>query len=200
MTTNRLRVGVDLDGVIYNWGDTVRFLILEHHGIDLAPSTHWTYVQENVPAEVWEWLWKSGDHLGMFKYGSLIKGAVEGLRALSKDYDLEIITHRPAWAISDTCAFISRLPNVWSGVHLLTKEEPKSSIDVDIFLDDRPTVIQDTTLAGKQAVVFDQPWNLGIDSPHPFWRAYGWSNVPSVIGDASDWILERQKERNLTNA
>jgi len=179
---SRPRIGIDLDGCVYNWGDTVRYMIKKYHNIDLEESTHWNYVEENVPPEVWKWLWSEGVDLGLFRYGSLIKGSVEGLRELSVLGDLEVVTHRPRGALQDTLRFIANLPDVFAGVHFLTSQEPKSVVGCDVYLDDALHVIDEVFNAGKQAVIFDQPWNQQNDWA---FRAHGWDKV----GNAIFWSL-----------
>lgn len=178
---DKIKVAVDLDGVIYNWGDTVRYLIKHKYDIDLPASTHWTFVQENVPEHAWKWLWASGEEMGMFKYGSLIKGSVEGLKSLSRlNCDLVVATHRPAWAIPDTCDLIRRLPNVFSGLHFLTNQESKRIAGADVYIDDNPAVVDDIYGLGADMIVFDQPWNQRLNSPHTY-RAFGWEQVPDLV-------------------
>jgi len=170
------RIAVDLDGVVYDWGGTVRYLIREHHGIDLPVSDHWDYVEENVPPEVWRWLWTEGVELGLFRYGHHIKGSVDGLRELAKVGSLEVVTHRPRAALQDTLRFIANLPDVFAGVHFLTKNEPKSIVRADLYLDDAPHVIENVLDFGASAVVFDQEWNQYVDGRA--FRAHGWLEVP----------------------
>lgn len=176
---SRPRIAVDLDGVVYDWGGTVNYLIRKHHGIDLEPATHWDYVEQNVPAHVWQWLWSDGVTLGLFRYGHHLKGSVDGLRALAEVGALEVVTHRPRAALQDTLRFVANLPDVFDGVHFLTSQEPKSLVGCDVYLDDAPHVVEEVTRAGKRAVLFSQPWNADTRG-HV--RANGWDDVvPAVV-------------------
>lgn len=188
------KIGVDLDGVVYNWGDTVRYLIKHYHGIDLPPSTHWNFIEQNIPESVWDWLWTEGIELGMFKYGNTIKGSIEGLREIAGLGELEIITHRPRQAMKDTQLFIYRLPDVFDGIHILTKQEPKSGVGCDIYIDDNPQVIEDVVRNGSYAILLDQPWNQEVRNifgglADAFWvRAYGWEEVPKLLhATVAEW-------------
>lgn len=176
-----LKIAVDLDGVVYDWGGTVRYLIKTHHGIDLPPSTHWDYVERNVPKNVWRWLWSEGvEEYGLFRYGHHLKGSVDGLRALADYGSLRVVTHRPRAALHDTLRFIENLPDVFDGVHFLTDNEPKSSVGCDLYIDDGLHVINEVTAAGKQGIVFDQPWN---QSPLNglAWRAWDWPDLIELM-------------------
>jgi 5'(3')-deoxyribonucleotidase len=54
----------------------------------------------------------------------------------------------------------------------------KSLVEFDVLLDDAPKYLLDVGAA--HAVVFDQPWNRGIDL-RDFERAYGWEDVPRKL-------------------
>jgi hypothetical protein len=184
------RIALDLDGVVYDWGGTVRYLIEQHHGIVLEESTHWTYVQDNVPPHVWRWLWKEGvEEHGLFRYGKLYKGAIDGIKTLAGLGKLEVVTHRPRSALKDTLRFVENLPDVFHGVHILTEQQPKSSVGCDVYIDDNPAVFDDVLAAGKRAVVVDRLWNEALPGGISFnaaldgnlVRAYGWDDVPVKV-------------------
>jgi len=187
---DRPRVAVDLDGVVYDWGGTVRYLMRQHWGYALPPSPHWNYVEETVSPAAWRWLWNEGVDLGLFRYGHHLKGSVDGLRALAEIADLEVVTHRPRAALQDTLRFVSNLPDVFTGVHFLTNSEPKSLVGCDIYLDDAPHVAEDITAAGKHVVLFNQPWNqdvettTNVDGPRVI-RAYGWDEVRYAVREVA---------------
>jgi hypothetical protein len=174
---DRPRIAVDLDGVVYDWTGTVKYLVRKHHGVMLGEWTDWDYGERNMPPEVWRWLWTDGIDLGLFRYGHHLKGSVDGLRALAEVGDLEVVTHRPRAGLQDTLRFIANLPDVFSGVHFLTHAEPKSIIGCDVYLDDASHVAQDVTDAGFLAVVFDQPWNRHVRMV----RANGWDDVVPAV-------------------
>lgn len=177
-------VAIDLDGVVYDWGGTVRYLMRQHHGIDLPVSSSWDYVEHNVPPEAWSWLWREGIELGLFKYGHHLKGSVDGLRELAEIASLRVVTMRPRSALMDTLRFVEGLPDVFDGVHFLTDGEPKSSVACDIYLDDAPHVVNEVVAAGRRVVLFDQAWNQpdGPDElPFGVVRAFGWHDVPFAV-------------------
>lgn len=170
-----MRVGIDLDGVCYDWTGTVRYLFDAHWDIKLPEPEHWDAFQESVPKEAWRWLWTEGVDLGLFRYGNIIRGAVDGLVRLKEmGHELEVVTQRPASAVQDTMSFIARLPDVFSGVHLMNSR-PKSQVGLDLYIDDSPHVVADLREHRLNYIVFDQPWNQQA----PGLRIYGW---PGVVG------------------
>lgn len=179
---SRPRIGLDIDGVVYKWSDTVRYLVQTHHGIDVGESTYWDYLKDVLPPHVWRWLWREGIELGLFRYGHLYRGAIEGVRELAAIGKVEAVTHRPEAAVEDTLRFLSYIELPLSGVHILTEQQPKSSVGCDVYIDDAPHVAREVVGAGKRLVLVDQPWNadaFGSIPPHPTraMRAFGWANA-----------------------
>lgn len=182
----RARIAVDLDGVIYDWQGAYTYLANAHLGArlntDMQWWTDWSAADRYLNEEQRAWMWSTGVELGLFRYGHILKGAVDGLRLLQEYGDLEIVTHRPRAALHDTMRFITNLPDVFSGVHFLTNEQPKSSVGCDVYIDDAAHVISDVLDAGAQAVVFDQPWNQDADERAV--RSFTWSGVPLACNTA----------------
>lgn len=51
-----MRIGVDVDGVVYDWEGQAREMLGEK-GVILPPSTGWNSIKESVDSRWWEWLW-----------------------------------------------------------------------------------------------------------------------------------------------
>ena len=190
-----MRVGLDIDGVIYKWADTARYLLNTQRGYSLGESTHWDYLQYNVSGEDWNWLWKEGVQLGLFRYGHLYKGAIEGIKALAALAEIHVVTHRPQQAINDTLAFLSYLTGtpemlgVFSGVHILTEQEPKSSIGADVYIDDSADVADELVRAQRVCLLWDRPWNQGFQHATLFQRATrvrSWEEVLRYIDNLKE--------------
>lgn len=165
-----MRIGVDIDGVLYQWTKTARFLLREV--LPNSPYTKdgplgqecdsWNHIKQNVKPEHYRWLWKEGVELGLFRHGDVVAGSVVGMRELAKDHDLIVITHRPKSAVNDTLAWLAFQQWKLAGVHILTEQQPKSSVrDCDIYVDDKPENVDDLWLNTDAQLVclFDQPWN-----------------------------------------
>lgn len=175
----RSRIGLDLDGVCYDFTGSYRYLLKKHRGVDFPAGddwiTDWYAMDRYMTAEDKKWLWSIGvREKGLFRYGKLKKGTIEGVQELSKLGRIEVITHRPEGAIRDTLAFLEYVDFPLAGVHILTNEEPKSSVGCDIYVDDGPHVIEEIQDAGKQIVIVDAPYNREIHRRKDTVRAYGW--------------------------
>lgn len=186
-----MRVGVDVDGVLYHWERTARYLLRTERGcvnLDHA-STDWNMIQRRVAPQDWRWLWREGVELGLYRHGHLMTGAIEGMRALeAAGHDLVVVTHRPAEAVHDTLAFLSYHFNDvdLAGVHILGGSAPKSSIACDVLIDDKPENIDDwLDNTSGHAVLFDQPWNrdyrVSYFTLERFERAVDWREAVSII-------------------
>ncbi len=138
----------------------------------------WNWLQHQVDKEDWSWLWSEGVALGLFRYGHIIKGAIIGMNRLAAvGHELVVVTHRPQYAVKDTIDWLSyaRLP--FSGVHILSNGEPKTTVDADILIDDKWDNVEEWALTGRNALLFDQSWNQRTGLPSSIRRVYGWECV-----------------------
>lgn len=187
------RIGVDIDGVLYHWDRTARYMLL--HVLPDSPytrdgpigqiSTHWDYIAEHVTKEHWNWLWTEGVRLGLFRHGHLYAGAIQFVRKLAELGDVVIITHRPKQAVNDTLEWLAfqRLP--LAGAHLLTNQEPKSSVhpQCDFYIDDKVENCVDLHNNTRGAVaLMDRPWNQYYTVPGGFFiRAKKWGDFLRLV-------------------
>lgn len=189
-----MKIGVDIDGVCYNWSKTARYMLREilpdsPYGKD-GPlgreSTHWDYISENVEPEHWKWLWNEGVKLGLFRHGHLYPGTIKYIRLLSELGEIIAITHRPRQAVNDTLSWLEfqRLP--LSGVHILTDQQPKSTVTphCDFYIDDKPeNCIELLNTTRGKVCLMDREWNQhfdeyghALDNGDGIIRVYGWAS------------------------
>jgi 5'(3')-deoxyribonucleotidase len=198
-------LAIDVDGVQYEWDKTARYLMRVYRGHPvLGPmgreSTSWDYIQQHVSPGDWEWLWTEGVRLGLFRYGHLVQGAVVGLRQLVEEgHRISAVTHRPPSAVRDTVAWLTLLDLPWTGIHILTNQEPKSAVAADVLVDDRIENIQDWEAStGNLGILFGRAWNkdpLGL-----YFRVTNWDNVVAAIRRYEEGTLHFQETtvgRNL---
>jgi len=140
------RFGIDLDGVLYHWDKTARFLLSHQFGIELAPESEtWDHIENEITKDQWKWLWTKGVERGLFRHGNVYRGSIEALNSLSKFGDNVIITNRSHSANQDTMDWLSfhRIPT--TEIHLLNGNEPKSIVQpqCDLYVDDNVDKIID---------------------------------------------------------
>lgn len=187
----KMKIAVDLDGVMYEWSKTARYMLREYKGYPRSgpmgvESQDWDYLMNNITPEDWDWLWKEGIELGLFRYGHVVTGSQIGVRKLREQgHKVSIVTHRPDSAVADTIDWLSLLQNpragvVFDGVHILTNGERKSSVVGDVLVDDKPSNIEDWVGHGRRGILFDREWNQD-ETPAGSIRAYGWEDVTDIV-------------------
>lgn len=166
-----MRIGLDLDGVVYDWSAAARFLIEREFGIriDLSPKryTHWRYIENHLSPSQVIWLWTSGVSNGLFLLGSPIEGSIEFIRRVaSADDEVVLITNRPMVAREDTVRWLrSNLGDLYNRLKLrfLLPGIPKSTVRprCDIYLDDKPSNAADYALnTGAVSCLLVRSYNL----------------------------------------
>jgi len=187
-----MRIGVDIDGVMYKWIKTAHYMLREVmpnspykgkndllHG-DESQVTHFDWTREVVGEVYWEWLFTEGVRLGLFRYGHLYPGTIVAMRELAKLGEIIIITHRPKNAVNDTLAWLAYLDLPIAGVHILTDGEPKSSVhpQCELYIDDKPENVRDLMMhTGATAIAMpDRPWNKQPIAHLGVHRMYSWGD------------------------
>lgn len=190
-----MRIAVDLDGVLYEWSKTARYMLREYKGHSVsgpmgAESTSWDYIMHHVPAADWKWLWTEGINLGLFRYGHVVTGAQTAVRSMRDlGHSVIVVTHRPKEAVPDTIAWLDMLMKpdagvVFDGIHILTSGEPKSSVNFDVLIDDKASNLEDAVGHARKGILFDREWNQGA-KPAGTERAYGWKDAVRIVREMS---------------
>lgn len=174
----RMRLGIDLDGVVadFNTGWMTRYN--EEHGTDLRPEQAQTWdamiplTRFETEDEFWEWARNDGGE-GLFRNLPVFPEARVALDRLAINHDIIILTTKPDWAESETFQWIgeNRIPT--REVHMTYE---KWKVDCDVYLDDGPHNLEMLTLERPDRTVcrFVRPWNepvpgaIDVDSWHTF--------------------------------
>lgn len=165
-----MRIGVDIDGVMYKWEEVARFMLF-----DVLPDSpykrsgplglgnlHYNYIKECLKPEHWHWLWTEGVERGLFRHGHMYPGTVEALNELAAMGDITIITTRPKNAIHDTLAWLAFHKFPITNMHMVPHGMPKSSIlpHCDVYIDDHTENVIDLYYnTPGQVCIMDQLWN-----------------------------------------
>jgi 5'(3')-deoxyribonucleotidase len=199
-------IGLDIDGVCYHFERTARYMLrrkLSDEGREVPaalyePSYSWNAIEENVSPEDWGWLWTAGVEAGLFRYGHVVGGAIEGVQALNELGDVVAITTRPKQAVHDTLVWLATMFDKapLSGINILSHGQAKSEVrpQPNIYVDDGTHNLDDiveNTKPHVRAVLFDQPWNQGYTHPyrnHRWARAVGWAEVVRLVREAKEGV------------
>jgi len=160
----RLRLGIDLDGVVadFNAGWIERYndhygttLLPEHVDIWDAPTmlTHFTNM-----GEFWSWARTAGGGSSIFRVLQPYHGAIDALRDLSRRHHIVIITTKPSFAIHDTFEWLAEHRVPTREVHIV---DDKATVDCDVYLDDADHNIEALLAGHPNALVcrFVRPWS-----------------------------------------
>lgn len=187
-----MRIGIDIDGILYQFEKTARYLLREvlpdspyKTGPLEHPFTSWNYLEDSgVSKKHIRWLWTEGVILGLFRHGDLYSGTPKAMQELAKLGEVVIITHRPRQAVNDTLAWLSYHKFDLSGVYIFSHLEPKSSVKCDVYLDDKPENCIDL-LANTDGWValMDRPWNQHrtSDEEELLHRVYNWQEFIEIV-------------------
>lgn len=198
-------IGLDLDGVVYDWDRTARYMIrrhIEERGEKPAPELYqsaqdWNWIKRYTPSQDWKWLWSDeGIEHGVYRYGNVITGAIEGVRELTSLGDVVAITARPKNAVHDTLAWLAMFfdKSPLAGIVIQSDGQHKSDVmpTPDVYLDDGPHNLEDLLDHTPSYVVqYVQPWNQHWlprpDQAEHWLRATNWREVVSKV----TWAKER---------
>lgn len=186
-----------MDGVIYDFHSAFRFLA-QHQFKLVLPTVdlmwpRWDGHLRYMTKEQNDWMWTKGVDHGLFRHGHVRKGAVEATRAIDEIADIVIITHRPRTARQDTIDWLSfhRIPV--AEVHLLSDNEPKSSVECDLYLDDKDSNVLEISMKrpDSMSIVWDRAWNR-VMPDGVYERAYSWADVINFV--RTQWLsLDRTR-------
>ncbi|HWL44841.1 MAG TPA: hypothetical protein VNQ73_18000 [Ilumatobacter sp.] len=178
-------LGVDLDGVVGDHTHRFREIFAELRGVDpesLPLERSWDFHEWGLDDDQYAHYHRIAvmEH-DMFATMPVMPGAAEALWRLSDaGIWIRIITHRlyvhwgHAKAIGDTAA--------WLDLHRIPYRDlcflgAKPQVEADAYVDDAAHNIAALRAAGNTVIVFDQPYNRGLDGP----RAETWTDVEAIV-------------------
>jgi hypothetical protein len=158
-----MRVGVDLDGVVYPFVDALRNVLVSR-GIRTAeqcpePNIYDFGVAEwGLPDDEWPSCFTSEKWAPIvFSVGSPYRMAISGLSLMRQDYhEIHFVTHRPKPAEEVTKVWLA---NQGISYDSLTFSADKTVVPVDIFIEDTTKQALSLDEAGIPVVIIDRPWN-----------------------------------------
>jgi len=192
-----VRIAVDLDGVLYEWDKTARFMLRHYKNYASSgpmgqAATSWNYIEEHVAPADWKWLWTEGVDLGLFRYGHVVTGAQSAIRDMrTAGNTVVVVTQRPSAAVPDTIAWLDLFQKkeagvLFDGIHILTNGEPKHTVQADVLIDDKASNLEAWVGHGRKGILFDSPLNQGA-KPAGTERAYGWHDATRIVREMT-WV------------
>jgi 5'(3')-deoxyribonucleotidase len=165
VAAQRLRLGIDLDGVVADFNGGWTRLHNDEFGGSLSPDlvTTWDGLHslggfDNMDS-FWAWARGNDERPSIFRHLDLLPGALDTLQALDAEgHYVVIVSTKPDWAVHETMHWLAdnRIPT--REVHLTFT---KHLVDCDVYLDDAPGVLPDLVEHHPDALVcrYVRPWN-----------------------------------------
>jgi hypothetical protein len=191
---SKLRLGIDCDGVLSNYGTKVRRVFLDHYGINVpANPPSWTYVEHMVGEERWKEFW---DEL-VVKYGVFQDMAcypenmepLQNLLDIPSAPEIHIITKVPESCINDRKLWLHQwLPAIPAhNIHILSADESKGKIKMDAYLDDFDENIEEIAAMNPEALVClqERSWNFSYETELE--NVLVVQSMEGFLGAVSDW-------------
>lgn len=176
-----MRVGLDCDGVIYDFVSALRARIAKarhqpQH--QLADPTCWEYWDEwSLTEKEWRTHFAAGVKDGdLFNRRSrpLDHGAIN---VIYNTHSVHIVTDRPKGAHGPTRDWLHKNRIRYD---TLTFTSDKTTVPTDVFLDDKPENVEALLAVGVDAVLLDRPWNRGPNA-NGLHRVYNWREFIKFI-------------------
>jgi 5'-nucleotidase len=181
-------LGVDLDGVCGDYTAAFRAVVAAERGVDpttLSDVRSWEFAEWGIDtASEFDRLHRLAvlEHR-MFLHMPVVEGAAEALWRMSDGgVWIRVITHRlyvnwgHAVAVADTVAWLDANGIPYRDICFLGA---KPEVEADCYIDDAAHNVEALRAAGNHVIVYDQPYNVGVDGP----RAHGWDDVESLVAE-----------------
>lgn len=174
-------LGVDLDGVCGDYTAAFRSVVAAERGIhpdQLGEQRSWDFGEWGIDADEFERLHRVAvlEHR-MFREMPPMPGVAESLWRLSDaGIWIRIITHRLAvnWghavAVSDTVEWLDAVGIPYRDICFLGA---KPQVEADLYVDDAAHNVLALRARGNEVVVFDAPYNHGVEGP----RVTSWAEM-----------------------
>lgn len=181
----RLRLGIDLDGVVANFNGGWMDRYNREFGTDLTPDlvrkwdgladlTHFEHM-----GQFWKWA-RGGDGPSIFRDLPLMEGAGDALNELAQSHHIVIVTAKPRWAIHDTFAWLADNEIPTREVHVIAN---KWEVPCDVYAEDSPFQLPAIVEHRPNARVFRfvRGWNEPVAGAHDI---ASWPEFTRMIGAA----------------
>jgi 5'(3')-deoxyribonucleotidase len=196
MRSERFTLAVDLDGVVADLTRGLKPIAAKWLGLDAQD------LSEEVSYGFPEWgLAERGGFDALHRFAvsehrlfarlPQLRGAQSALRSLSESgLRIRIVTHR--LHSGDLRSEIVAQTVGWLNDHSIPFDDlcfidQKSEVEADLFVEDAPVAIRELRAAGRETIVFAQPWNREFSAP----RADSWMEVQQLVVSTARRLTSR---------
>lgn len=197
-----MRIGIDLDGVAYNFDASLKHYLVENEGFDpadLPDPEGWHFYRDQwgmTDEEFAAHCSKGVDAGVVFLHGDPHAGTADALRRLkAAGHTLHVVTHRTygTRSVQNTMEWLQR-----HGIPFdtITFSGDKTLMEVDAFIEDNTDNYDALEAAGRMPFLIDRPWNRHHADAR---RVHSWEQFEAEIANldhhrstlnASETVLE----------
>lgn len=190
-------VGIDLDGVLYDFAGVFHDYAQERSGKELPPATKWDFYTEwgMSDAEFREWLYDATTNHNIFSIAAPSDDTLDAWDYLQQaEIKIHVLTHRHPEAYAQTIEWLHRYELTPDSLHFGENKEILNTISprTSASLDDFYGYYQKYEKAGVLSFLCDQPWNR----EYPARRAFDFLDFVNKIL----LINEAEEARKVTAA
>lgn len=178
-----MRIGVDIDGVIFHFIKGFLSVVNEEYGLELEESdiqTHDLFQVLGIPKK------KTNDLIRktLMRDLELIPRAKESLECLSQRHEIIILTARFPDLLEVTKHQLADKGIQYDRILCLSEgNKHRSNIDLDVIIEDNFEDAMGWVGKAKLVLVFDHPWNKSLNVAGLFKRVRSWGEVVQTIND-----------------
>lgn len=178
-----MHIGVDCDGVLYDFTEDARLVVAQHLGTEytnLEPAKVWDFMTEQWGLDqrtFWKlWFKAVRDDDAWFRLPP-VEGSVEGLKRLQKaGHKIHIVTSRKGGELN-TVRWIQEYGIPYDTLHI---GRDKTRVNVDVLVDDWEKNWHEIRDTGGRCIIWDQPWNSHLLEAE---RVWGWGGVLELLNE-----------------
>lgn len=186
-----LRVGLDLDGVCYDFVDSLRTYLVTRRGYDrttLPDATRWEFFLDwGLTLQQFLDACHAGVDAGIiFRHGNPFAGVLAACRKIAAaGHEIHIVTDR-SQGTGTSAVDATRWWLAHHGLvhHTLTISRDKTTVPADLFIEDRVENYLALRAAGVDAYLLTRPWNAQLTDAHRVENLEEFAEV--VIARAAD--------------
>lgn len=194
MSDVTVKIGVDLDGVLYDWGAAMRAYIHEEIGYPLekmADPSQWnTWEAWGIDKPSFFRFFREGVERGrVWRHGDLEPDVLPTLYRLKNAGDtVHIVTYRNHMGATGMANTALWLEEQQVPFDTLTFGADKCCVPVDIFIEDNVENYWAIERSGAVPVLFTRPWNASV--PYDFRRVSSFEGFGDIVEGYRAWREE----------
>ena len=133
-----MRIGLDVDGVVYDWDSSVRRILKMTYDLDIGVSRSWDHIDSRCTPEQWSSLWSGYPLMDMFTRGFYYPGAITAVETLALDHEVFFITAAPpAVRKARGISLFSDFRGINGVIFVDPGSDDKTLLKCDLYVDDK---------------------------------------------------------------